>query len=205
MDATLAEQLLFLAYDATGRAKAGGSAELDCGLAGAVLAELGLAGRIDVVDGRVRVLDPTPIGEPESDAALVRIAGEQKARRPDWWVSKLQSGMRNRLLARLVASGVLRMELREVLRLFPVRRYFVTDSGVRSAALAQLERVVVHGGVPDARTAALASLLNASGLSRRTFSELPRKQLKDRMSQLGEGQWASAAVRKAIEAMQSSG
>jgi hypothetical protein len=65
----------------------------------------------------------------------------------------------------------------------------------------------VHGGVPDARTAALAALLNASGLGRRTFPELDRRQLKIRMSsmsELNEGQWVSAAVRKAIQSSQSS-
>jgi hypothetical protein len=63
---------------------------------------------------------------------------------------------------------------------------------------------VVHGGVPDARTAGLAALLNASGLGRRTFPELDRRQLKIRMSELSEGQWVSVAVRKAIQSLQSS-
>jgi hypothetical protein len=205
MDATLADELLLIAYDdTTGRAKPGGSIELDCGVAGAVLQELSLAGRIDLVGGLVTVLDPTPVGDPDSDAALERIAGAEKARKPDWWVSRLRFGMRNRMLARLVESGVLRTERRGVLWLFSSRRYFAVQAGIRSATRARLERVVVHGGEPDARTAALASLLNASGLARRTFPELDRKQLKIRMSELSEGQWVSAGVRKAIQSSQSS-
>jgi Golgi phosphoprotein 3 (GPP34) len=134
MDSTLAEELLLIAYDdVTGRAKQGGSIELDCGVAGAVLQELNLAGRIDVVGGLVTVLDPTPVGDPDSDAALERIAGEAKGRKPDWWVSRLRFGMRNRMLARLVDSGVLRMERRGVLWLFSARRYFAVQPGIRSA------------------------------------------------------------------------
>jgi hypothetical protein len=201
----MAQELLLIAYDdATGRAKPGGSVELDCGVAGAVLQELSLAGRIGLVDGRVTVLDPTPVGDPETDAALARIAGEEKGRKPDWWVSRLRFGLRNRELARLVDSGLLRLERRAVLRLFSSRRYFAVQAGIRSATRSQLERVVVHGGVPDARTAGLAALLNASGLARRTFPELGRKQLKIRMNELSEGQWVSAAVRKAIQSLQSS-
>ena len=64
---------------------------------------------------------------------------------------------------------------------------------------------MVHGGVPDARTAGLAALLNAAGLARRTFPELDRRQLKIRMGELGEGQWVGSAVRKAIQSLQSSG
>lgn len=205
MDATLPEELLLIAYDqVTGRAKPGGAIELDCGVAGAVLLELSLAGRIDVVDGKVSVLDPAPIGDPESDAVLERIAGAEKRRKPDWWVSRLRFGMRNRLLARLVERGVLRMEQRHVLWLFSVRRYVAIDTGIGSAARSRLERVVVHHGEPDARTAALAALLNVCGLARWTFPEIDRRQLKIRMNQLSEGQWAIAAVRTAIQSIQSS-
>jgi hypothetical protein len=207
MAATLAEELLFIAYDDTGRAKPGGSIELDCGMAGAVLQELSLAGRIGLVDGKVTILDATPVGDLESDAALGRIAGAEKGRKPDWWVSRLRFGMRNRMLARLVDSGALRMERRDVLWLFSSRRYFAVQAGVRTGIRARLEHVVVHGGVPDARTAALAALLNASGLARRTFPEVDRRALKTRMGELGEpseGQWVSAAVRKAIQSSQSS-
>jgi Golgi phosphoprotein 3 (GPP34) len=204
MDATLAQELLLLAYvDASGRARVG-SIELDCGLAGAALSELSLAGRIDSVDGRVRVLDPAPTGDAECDTVLARIAGEGSSRKPDWWVGKLRHGQRNRLLVRLVDQGVLRMEQQDVLWLFSVRRYFAVDPGIRSSTRAQLERVVVHGGVPDARTASLVALLDAAGLARRTFPELDRNQRKIRMSQLGEGQWVAAAVRKAIRSIQSS-
>jgi len=204
MDATLAQELLLIAYDDVSGRRRTGSIELDCGIAGAALSELSLAGRIEMVDGRVRVIDPAPTGDAESDAALAWIAGEASVRKPDWWVGKLRHGQGNRLLARLTDRGVLRMELQDVLWLFSVRRYFAVDPGIRSATRSRLERVVVHGGEPDARTAALVALLNACGMTRRTFPELDRKQLKIRMGQLVEGQWVGAAVRKAIRSIQSS-
>ena len=204
MDARLAQELLLIAIDDAGRTR-GGSTELDCGIAGAALSELSLAGRIGVVDGRVRVTDSAPTGDPESDAALARIAGETKARKPDWWVDKLRHGQRNRLLARLVEGGVLRMERQDVLWLFSLRRYFAIDPRVTSVTRLRLEHVVVRGGHPDARTAALVTLLHACGLTRRAFPELDGKQLKTRMGELGDGQWVGAAVRKAIDSLQSSG
>lgn len=203
-DVTLPEELLLLAYDdVTGRVRAG-SIELDCGLACAVLAELALAGRIDVIDGKVRVVGRATVGDPECDAMLGRIAVEESNRKPDWWVGKPRPGMRNRLLARLVDRGVLRMQLQDFLWLFSVRRYPAIEPGVGSAARSRLELVVVHHGEPDARTAALACLLNACGLARRAFPDLDRRQLKIRMGELGEGQWTSVAVRKAIRSLQSS-
>ena len=202
MDVTLAEELLLIAYnDETGKASTG-AAELDCGLAGAVLLELALAGRIDVVDGKVTVLDPAATGEPVTDSALARISHERKARKPEWWVGKLHSKLRPRVLARLTERGVLRLERHRVMGLFPVQRYPSVDPAVESAARARLDLAVVKGVEPDARTAALASLLHACGLAKRTFPDLDRRQLKARMKEINEGQWAGAAVRKAIQSIQ---
>lgn len=202
MDVTLAEELLLIAYnDETGKASTG-SAELDCGLAGAVLLYLALAGRIDVVDGRVTVLDAAASGEPVNDSVLERIARDGKARKPEWWVGKLRSKVRSGVLARLTERGVLRPERHKLMGMLPVQRYPGLDSGVKSAARTRLDRAVVNGVEPDTRTAALASLLHACGLAKRTFPELDRRRLKARMKEINEGQWASAAVRKAIQSIQ---
>lgn len=87
--------------------------------------------------------------------------------------------------------------------MFPVRRYPAINPRLEAAARTRLVLAVVQGAEPEARTAALAALLDACGLARRTFPELGRRQLKARMKEIGEGQWASAAVRKAIQSMNS--
>jgi hypothetical protein len=76
----IADELLLLAYDDDGTAVAGSPA-LDYALAGAVLADLALDGRIDLVDRRVSVTDATPLGDPVLDVALARI-DDDKARTP---------------------------------------------------------------------------------------------------------------------------
>jgi hypothetical protein len=205
VEVTLPEQLLLIAYDGvTGRSAAGGQIALDCGVAGGVLAELALAGRIVVVDGKVNVVDPSSVGDPLFDEVLGRIVGEQKQRKPDWWVARTRWGIRNKMLARLTDRGVLQRQRHAVLRVFSVRRYPAIDSGVASNIRSRLELVVVHRGSPDPRTDTLAALLNACGLARRTFPEVDRKQLKIRMGELGEGQWTADAVRQAIRSIQSS-
>lgn len=201
MDISLAEELLLIAYDdETGKANAG-STELDCGLAGAVVLELALAGRLDVIDGKVVVVDASATGEPINDSVLQRIAGERRARKPEWWVGKLHSKVRDGVLARLTERGVLRLEQHKVLGLFPVRRYPAADSARENAARTRLDMVVVKGVEPDTRTAALASLLDACGLAKRMFPDIGRRELKARMKQINEGQWAGAAVRKAIQSI----
>ncbi|PZS35105.1 MAG: GPP34 family phosphoprotein [Pseudonocardiales bacterium] len=203
MDVSLAEELLLIAYNGeTGKASTG-AAELDCGLAGAVLVELTLAGRIDVVDRKVRVVNAAPSGVPLIDGVLERIARERKARKPEWWVAKLRRDVRQRVLVPLVQRGVLREDRHRVMGLFSVRRYPSVDPATEAAARARLGLAMVKGAAPEPRTAALASLLHACGLSRKVFPELDRRELKARMKQIDEGQWAVASVRKAIQSIHS--
>jgi Golgi phosphoprotein 3 (GPP34) len=78
------ESLLLLAYeDCEGKSRVD-STTLKYAVAGAVLVDLAAAGRIDVVDGKVVVNDPTPTGTPYLDDPLARIAAERKQRKPKW-------------------------------------------------------------------------------------------------------------------------
>ncbi len=117
------EALLLLAYeDLEGKSQVD-STKLKYAVAGAVLVDLAAAGRIDVVDGKVVVNDPTPTGTPYLDDPLGRIAGERKQRKPQWWVEKLSGKSRQQVLDALVARGVLRRDERKVLGIIPADRY----------------------------------------------------------------------------------
>ena len=68
-----------------------------------------------------------------------------------------------------------------------------------------MTQALVEQVVPDTRTAALIALAHAVGcvdkiVDRRQHG-LSRRQLRARAAKIAEGNWASAAVRKAIEDM----
>ena len=52
------------------------------GVAVLVLLELALAGRLEVREGRVTVVDPAPAGDPVIDEAFAEIRADQKTRGP---------------------------------------------------------------------------------------------------------------------------
>src|SRR5688500_5350502 len=120
-DLTLADELALLAYDDDGSRKLGQPA-LGYGLAGALLIELALARRVDVVGKKVTVLDPAPVGRPLLDQALARIA-DDKPRKPAHWIEKLGKKLTEQVLDGLVAGGVLRREEDRVLLVFPRTRF----------------------------------------------------------------------------------
>ena len=198
MDVTLGDELLLLGYDdVTGKAEVA-SADLECGLAGALLMELTLAGRVEVSGKNLTVLDSAPVGDAEADAALNRIAGEDKPHPPDWWIDQLRSGLRERMLERLTERGMLRLERHKKMLVVTVSRYVSGDSAAESDARARLEDVVVRGAEPDARTAALGALVDSCGLARRVFPDMDPGELEARLKQLGD----AAPVREAIRSIQ---
>jgi hypothetical protein len=197
MNVTIAEEVLLLAYQPdTGRSQIG-SAELDAAVAGAVLAELALSGRIDLDGTKVVAADTSPLGDEELDTALARIAGEKKERKPEWWVGKLNSGkLRQRLLSRLAERGVLSERQTKILGIFPSTRYPENDPGVEQEIRARVESVLA-GAEPDERVAMLIAVLHACKLDRKAFPDAG----KDRFKEIAEGEWAGVAVRKAIAAV----
>ncbi|MDG4793360.1 GPP34 family phosphoprotein [Micromonospora sp. WMMD1082] len=153
----LAEELLLLAYDdETGRATLP-RISLDLGMAAAVLIELALAGRIAYADGALTAADPTPTGEPVTDAVLAKIAGDTP-HSPSSWVQRLRHGLRDRILGDLCDQGVVRDVDETELGFIHVHRYPVVDRSVEAETRQRLAEALT-GAAPDERTAALATLV----------------------------------------------
>ncbi|HWG98747.1 MAG TPA: GPP34 family phosphoprotein [Pilimelia sp.] len=160
----LAEELLLLAYDdQTGKAT-GSRIGLDLGMAAAVLVELALAGRIALDGGVIAVVDDTPTGEPIADAALAKLAGDTP-HSPASWVQRLRHGLRDRVLADLVARGVVRDVDETPLDHIHVHRYPALDPSVEREIRARLADALTGRSVPDERTAALATLLGVARMA----------------------------------------
>ncbi|GII84680.1 hypothetical protein Ssi03_26700 [Sphaerisporangium siamense] len=197
MDVTIAEELLLLAYgEDTGKPLVPTTA-LDAGLAGALLADLFLSGRVGLEAKKIVVLDPAPLGDEELDAALARIADDGRERKPDAWVTRLRSAhLRERMLTRLVGRGVLSERTTKVLGLFTTHSYPEADPGVERAARTRLAEVLA-GAEPDERSAVLAGVLHACRLLPKIFPDVDKARVKE----IIEGDWAGPAVAKAIAAV----
>lgn len=199
-DLTLAHELALLGYDDAGVNRLG-APHLGFGLAGALLLELALAGRVTVADGRLVVTGTDPLGTPLLDDALARIAADPKRRRPRDWVRLLAKDLPDRVLDGLVEAGVLRRESDRVLWVFPRTRYpspTGAEPVVETQARQRMLAAVSSDGPVEPRTAALVSLTRAVGLDRKLFRDLPRSQVKRRLAEISEGSWASEATKRAI-------
>ncbi|MEV5821590.1 GPP34 family phosphoprotein [Micromonospora haikouensis] len=154
----LAEELLLLAYDDESGKATMPRISLDLGMAAAVLIELALAGRVAYADGNLVVTDPAPTGEPILDEVLGRMAADTP-HSPSSWVQRLRHGLRDRILATLVAQGVVRDVEETELGFIHVHRYPTADGTVEEDTRRRLAEALAGGQLPDEATAALATLV----------------------------------------------
>ncbi|MEV4112734.1 GPP34 family phosphoprotein [Nonomuraea sp. NPDC049695] len=197
MTVTIAEELLLLTYNDEKGTQLVSGTQLDPALAGALLAELAVNGRLELSDKKVTVKDPSPLGDSEMDATLARIAEEGKERKPAWWVQRLQSAkLRKRLLTRLAESGVLTEQRGKVLGIFPTTRWPEANPDVEAAVRDRVTSALA-GADPDARTAVLIAIAHAAKLDRKAFPEASKQRVKE----IAEGAWAADAVAQTIAAI----
>nr|WP_274389149.1 GPP34 family phosphoprotein [Streptomyces taklimakanensis] len=175
------------------------------GVAGGILLDLVMAGRVAVDDGRLTVVDRTPTGVPLLDGRLERIAdwlGDGGRKKTSGWLTKDQPKAVADAVDSLCERGLVAERRHRVLGLFPVRRYPEADGSVEREVRERLVSVVVDGAEPDDRTCGLVALLHATRLYRQAFPDLPRKRVEPRMAEIAEGNWAGESVRGAIRDVQ---
>ncbi|PXY27498.1 GOLPH3/VPS74 family protein [Prauserella muralis] len=202
----IAEDLLLLVFDNEEGKPVGGVSNLEYSLAGALLIELAIRGRVDVTTeadegkpGRLVVRDATPTGEPALDDALGKLSTVE-GKKPKDAIGPLSGNeLSKRLLGGLAERGILRQEKGKVLGLFPVTRWPAEDSQHEEATRADLRRVLVEGQEPGERTGALIALLAGMGVVTDVVTSDDPRMVERRAKEIAEGNWAGQAMRKAVE------
>jgi hypothetical protein len=170
---TFTEEIVLLALDdKTGAQLQLSVTALNYALAGAVLADLALAGKIDTDTERLTVLDPSPTGDPLLDPWLALIAGEPKVHPVAWWLFTLaerRTEIEQPALDRLVARGILRREDKKLLWVIGLRRYPTVDGHERTEVRTRLGQLILGEDLPDPRDATLLSLLRGCRLTDHIF------------------------------------
>lgn len=172
-------------------------------LAGALLMDLALAGRLDVAEGarrsgdRLAVLPGPPTGDALLDDAVTRFGPDRRRAR-----AAVQRISRRRLprevLERLAGDGLVEHTPGGFLRF--ARN--VPDPSVRKQLVADLTGVVTGTAAPGERRTALLSLVQAVGAVPKVVSVpgTTRRELNRRAKEISEAEWAGAAVLAAVRA-----
>jgi golgi phosphoprotein 3 len=165
---TLADEIVVLMLrDDTGAIRSECSTVANMAVAGGILMELALLGRIDTDLTSLFMVDPTPIGDELLDHALRDIAAGPKRQSSGWWIRVfgLQGGdLAVRVLGRLVEAGILRAEDRQFLWVFSRRAYPKNTGREEREAKARLMSVIFDDDVPTPRDTLLLGLADSTGV-----------------------------------------
>lgn len=203
------ELLLLALADDSGKVAFGSM--LTYGLGGAILTELLLEERLEIVEEGTRftrrfvqVTNPRRVGDPVLDAALAKVRDAKRRASPSTMVSRFGQArqLRHQIAQELCRAGVLRETEQQVLLLFRRRVYPTIDSRPERALIKRVRDTLDAGKRPSDRTAALIGLASASGSLAAVYDRKSLRALKPRIKALAEGSAGSRAVREAIAAAQ---
>jgi len=193
MPLTMPEEILLLMLDdKSGRLQERAAPSGDYAIAGAVIAELALHGRIDTDPKRLYVVDPTPTGDALQDRALAQIVAATEISDSRFWIETLAADSdeyREVLFERLVEKGVLKRVEGKFLWVFPERRYPQISDKEEREVKARIMGVLFKDEIPDPRDSLLIGLCRAAGLFPLLLSgqELDRVQARiDQVADLEE-------------------
>ena len=177
-------------------------------VAGAILAELLLEGRISVEDTRkklVNLQDTRPTGDPIIDECLEKMSTAKRRASLQTWVSRLAAtkNLRHKAAQQLCDRRILRADEDKVLFVFKRRIYPEIDPIPEKKIIDRMRDAIFNDHAKlDPRTIVLISLANGSDMLRQTFGRKELKPRKKRIEQIENGELTGKATREVIAACQ---
>ena len=141
------------------------------GLAGALLAELMVLGKIRMMPGGVAVADPAPPGDALGASVLGSVSGEREQHAAQTWLLYLARTAARDVARRLARSGYLAPARRG----WRGERWVPVDAECAFAPLARVKSALNPSRPLNVHGAALAGLAGACGLGSRLSLYLPPK------------------------------
>ena len=170
-------------------------------LAGAVLMELALDGRIDTDLTTLTVTSTAPTGDALLDETLTELQAECAPKPVSFWLQKLVRESK-RLVARvqadLIRKNILKEENQRLLWVFAVRRYPMIDQREVKEVRTRLREMILSDTVPAPRDVVLLSLAHACRLLDDLFTPEEYAQAQSRIATLTSLDLIGRAVFHAI-------
>jgi len=197
---TLAEMMFLLSIDdVNGTTASGIYGELYYGLAGSILADLVIAGKLAIQDNHIMVADGSPVQDDLLDEILAKIASAKKPHRASHWVSVLPSkNLPTRIADRLVAHNILHLEEKRYLWVIPIKAIKQQDATAKYRLKEHLRAVVLAGDKPEPQDIALLSLLKSCSLLKMVFTKDERRWAQKKIEALTTGEIFGPAVTEVL-------
>jgi Golgi phosphoprotein 3 len=179
------------------------SMELGYSLAGALLVELALNGRLVFVDKqKLKVVNGLPLGIAWLDDLLEQMLKKGQPKKTTYWISMLGASPKKliqKLLASLQSKGVLNEEEKRFLWMIPYAEYSLQNASAKYTLKQQLRAVVLGGETATSQWVILLSLLKACNMLDHLFTRDEYKSAQKQVAALTAGEAFGQAVNEVME------
>jgi golgi phosphoprotein 3 len=201
---TLYEELFLLAFhEDKGKLIPTTTENLPVGLAGAILAELVLNGRLQVEENhRLVVLDASPIQDEILDAVLEKIQSSERPRKVSYWVNQLNEKPKklfDQMEERLEAKGILLRDESNLISMPSQNELDGHNASARYWLKRRLRGLALTDQDVELRGLALLNLVQACDFIDLIFTKDERKIARRRIYELLVGTALSNGQAQAIE------
>ena len=172
-----------------------------CVLAGAVLMDLALAGKVDSDMENLFLIDSEPLNDDILDPILEHLVSEGGTHDACYWVEHCQGlaeDVREKALNRLCKKGILQKEDDRFLWVFKTRRYPIVDEDVDREVKLRIMSILFSDEIPGPRDIAIIALMDAGDLFRYLLSDRELKGVIKRIEQVRNMDLIGQAVTKAV-------
>ncbi len=199
------ETILMLLNEESGYLEQVQGWNLSCVLAGAVLADLALEGRIDTDLESLVLLNPTPTGDDLLDPVLAEIAADSAGRNAEHWIEKTvlrSDAVLEIVLDRLVEKKILTYHLGDFWSLSGAfsgtRTYARADGTTIADVKTRVFRAIAEDGAPDPRDGIIIGLVNACDAFRFLLSAEEYEESRERIELLGRMDQLTRTIAAAV-------
>ena len=203
---SISEELLLLSMDdEKGKLVSPTMDGLAYTLAGAVLFELMLLGKIEIENDKVIAWPSQETGDPVSDMAIARFTKKNAVKKVIYWIGQLgkdSKKVKKILIEKMVQLGALRVEEREFLWTFKYNRYPTDDSRIEDRIRLRVYESLFGDREMDTRDYILLTLIGTAKLEKEVFPEDKVKEAKRLIGRLKEDDAIGSAISSAIKEME---
>jgi golgi phosphoprotein 3 len=203
MKLKLSEEFVLLALDDAKGKFITDSFSLHYGLAGALLLDLGIAGKVHIEENRMVLHDPSPVGDLVLDMVmdLIKRSGTDHTIR--YWIRKVGNkgrALKGLLLDQLVEKNILVKEKGTVLWIFSTSKYLPINASPENLVKEKLKKIALHDEHADQQSLLLLSLISSCKLVKEVFRSKNEYTIaKKRIAELTRSELLGKAVDEEIK------
>lgn len=202
MNLTLIDQLTLLALDDKKGTFVPDSTSFKYAIAGAVILELALEEKIEILDSRVKVKERSKTGDKVLDVYFDLIIQSNRERKIKTWIEKFgekAKHIKKDTLAKLIENQILTKKQDKFLWVFTYNKYPAQNARPETHLKDRLYQIIMHGHRPELKEIMLLNLIESCGLGKEVFGKENAKNFKKTVKQINQYDQLSGAVNKSIK------